>query len=400
MTIGKTNHFADGWQNKKASEKVSENIRDNGQQGRTRDGEIAQKTMDAIKNSRTSETRDSSRPDNANAQASRQSQTQRASTPRQETQQEGAKITSQEQAFQKARNDASRLGDLAKSNPAQTQTRTSTADAVVSRNPSTQPNLTPNSQTPQQQSTFTLSQAMNRVPHQPNAQQTNHQAATKTVDPNNASREQGRTQRSDRADEQPNAQRAPNQGQAATAQAVTQTASTAQSGLTPSQEGGDRSVVKREGDGEKVKEKKSSSSSKSSGVYQSRATRDLEQILEGGVSSNAGGDGDADAEVSESQPVFLNELPEEDATLTIFNEYDTANPGIEMVLAKRNILERHVIKRLTEIEALNVMVGTQIKTKIDDVYATQALKDRIIGELKDDLDSAKFHKGVYGGLIG
>lgn len=396
MSLVRSNHFAEGWQNKKASEKVSENIRDNGQQSRARDSQIANKTLDALKNSKTSETRDSSRPDNANAQASRQSQTQRASTPRQETQQEGARITSQEQAFQKARSDANRLGDLAKSNPAQTKANASTSEAVVSRNPSTQPNLQPNQQTPQHQSTFTLSQTMNRVPHQPNAQQTHHQAATKTVDPNNASREQGRTQTRDRANDQPNAQRAPNQGQAATAQAVTQTASSAQAGLTPSQEGGERSVVKREGDGEKVKEKKSTSSSKSSGVYQSRATRDLEQILEGGVSSNAGGDGDAEAEVSEGQQVFLNELPEEDSTLTVFNEYDTSNPGIETVLAKRNILEHHVIKRLTEIEALNVMV----ETKINDVYATTALTDRIIGDLKDELNSAKFHRGVYGGLVG
>jgi hypothetical protein len=393
-SVVRSDHFADGWQNKKASEKVAEHIRDDGQKSRMRDSEIANKTLDALKNSNTNEARDSSRPNNANAPAS---QPPRTSTTRQETQQEGARLTSQEQAFERAKNDANRLGNLARSNPAQMQSRTSTSDAVVSRNPSTQPNLTPDPQTPRHQSTFTLSQAMNRVPHQPNAQQTNYQAAAKTVDPNNASREQGRAQRSDRADEQPNAQKAPNQGQAATAQGVAQTAGTAQSGLTPGQEGGGRSTVKREGDGEKIKEKKnSSSSSKSSGVYQSRATRDLEQILEGGVSSNTGGGSDAEAEVSENPPVLLKEIPEEDTTLTIFNEYDTSNPGIETVLAKRNILERHVIKRLTEIEALNVMV----ETRINDVYATTALKDRIIGDLKDELDSAKFHKSVYGGLIG
>ncbi len=392
MSVIRSNHFADGWQNKKASEKVTEHIREEGQKSRMRDSEIANKTLDALKNSRTNEARDSSRPNNANAPAS---QPPRTSTTRQETQQEGARLTSQEQAFERVKNDANRLGNLARSNPAQMQPRTSTSDAVVSRNPSAQLNLTPNTQTPWHQSTFTLSQAANRVPHQPNAQQTNYQAAAKTVDPNNASREQGRAQRSDRADEQPNAQKASNQGQAATAQGVAQTTGTAQSGLTPNQEGDNRSTVKREGDGEKIKEKKNSSS-KSGGVYQSRATRDLEQILEGGVSSNTGGDSETKAEVDENQAVFLNEIPKEDTTLTIFNEYDTSNPGIETVLAKRNILERHVIKRLTEIEALNVMV----ETKINDVYATTALKDRIIGDLKDELDSAKFHKSVYGGLIG
>lgn len=385
MSVVNSNHFAEGWQ-KKGTEEISDNLRDVREELTKQDQTSAGKTMDSLAQAKTNKSTEGTKPDSTRANTDVEKQAEQARA-RPETREQGTKLQSQEQAFQKARSNARNLGELV-GKGAQANGKAATQEAVVSRNPAQDANLQQN--TNQQSAGFTLSQTINQVPHQ----QVNPQIQQTVQNTNPQTQPQRGTRTSD-----PQQSQFVNEQVHVATDAAHQAAQAARSGLTPTAQPTDTTVVKREGGGDKdvSKEKKSKqSSSKSGGVYGARATRDLDDLL-GGVSVDVGSGGSDDgAEVFGSAPAVINEIPEEDGSMKVFNEFDTANPGIEMLLAKRNILEHHVVKRLKEIQELD----HSIDNKISDIYATKSLSDRIVGELKDELSSAKFHKSVYGGLIG
>lgn len=386
MAVINSNHFTEGWQKDNAAKKVTDNLKDIREHLTNQDRASAKNTMDSLAQARASRTSESARPDSARTNTDVQKQAEEGSR-RPETQDQSSRTQSQEQAFQRARSDARNLGELAHRG-AQANGR-ATQEAVVSRNPAQDANLQQNAN--QQSAAFTLSQNVNQVPQQPVNPQVQQPVQQGPQVPN-----QQQTQRGTRPDN-PQQSQFINEEPFVATDAAHQAAQTARSGLTPTAQQTDTSVVKRDGEGDKSEKKTKQSSSKSGGVYGAKATKDLDKLLEGGISADVGGGGSDDgAELTAAPAVVLNEIPAEDDSMIVFNEYDTSNPGIEMLLAKRNILENHVVKRLQEIQELDYRVAS----RINDIYATRSLSDRIVGDLKDELSSAKFHKSVYGGLIG
>jgi len=398
-----SNISGDGWQKKK----VSEELRQVRHEQTDKDLSASKKMVDGLLHSRTSDAaQKSSAMSTSDAAKAATQPTERQTTqpavqaPRVEVQQEGAKVQGQEQAFQKARSDAKNLEQLStKQVQSRTDGQTVTRQAVTSTPQAPQANI---SQNPQQ-STFNMAQAAARVPHQ--QARATAENATRNVDTRRAA-PQDQDQSSVRPNEQNmNAQRVATPNTAVTQGAVNLQGQTQQTGLQPNREG-TRSESSSEGEGEGRVSSKSSSQSRSGGVYKSGAQKNLDRLLEGGGGSSEGetGEGSSDGQPAAAQPTFLNEIPQEDASLTIFNEYDTSNPGLEVVLAKRNILEQHVVKsvvgeRISQIAAFN----QNLEGRINDIFSGGPISGRIIQDTESEIKlvAANFiPKNVYGGISG
>jgi len=136
---------------------------------------------------------------------------------------------------------------------------------------------------------------------------------------------------------------------------------------------------------------RSSSAYRSGRGNSAGASEGLGRLLEGGVSSEGGSsDGDAADTTSSSTPVVVNEIPDHDDSLVIFNE---PNNDFETVIGNRNIFEHHVVKtvlerRVAQIEHFN----NQLDRTIRDVFATRPLSERIEADALRDIEITKFQR--------
>lgn len=397
-----SNNFGDGWQKKKVSEEIrqdrhEQSDKDMSNSRKMVDGLLHAKTNDVSQKSSATSTSDAAKA--ATQPTERQTTQPAVQAPRVEMQQEGAKVQGQEQAFQKAKSDAKNLEQLStKQVQSRTDSQTVTRQAVTSTPQTPQANI---SQNPQQ-STFNLAQVAARAP-QPQARATTENA-TRNVDTRRAAPQDQNSVRPNEQNVNPQQVTTPNN--AVTQNAVNLQGQMQQAGLQPNREG-TRSEPTSEGEGEGRVSSKSSGQSRAGGVYKSGAQKNLDRLLEGGggLSADAGGEEASDSEAPVSQaPTFLNEIPHEDASLTIFNEYDTSNPGLEVVLAKRNILEQHVVKsfvgeRISQIAAFN----QNLEGRINDMLTVRPISERIIQETESEIKlvaSNFIPKNVYGGISG
>lgn len=152
--------------------------------------------------------------------------------------------------------------------------------------------------------------------------------------------------------------------------------------------------------------KKGSTTDAAGNVYarSSNAGGELNALL-GGFSGEGGEAGEGGAtsetgavETQAAEDVAKDGLPELDPHFHVYSEFDEANPGVEQLKSKAQVYSRHVEKRLVKIAEVDQEVGGRLR----DIFETAKLSDRIVGELKDELKeelgTARFLKGLYGGL--
>jgi hypothetical protein len=391
-----SNHFADGWQNKKATEKVVDNAHRLAQDQSAVNRNVANKTMDVLVNSKNVDTtptapKTTQAPETSRAQPHVESsvvRSQPAQAARPEVHTEGARLQAQEQ-YQRLKGEHKILEQLSKNISQPEGAQTATRQAVQNTAQTPQANL---SQNHQNGATFSLSQAMNGAARpQPRAQA---EASSRNVDP----RKFEDTNRARQGAERPDAQTATRQSGAATPEAVQVATQAAGASITPDR-GGERSETDGEAGGERrVAADRRGPRTSSSGVGRSSrgATTDEMQRAIGGESSFTSDEGETEAETGEAAPA--DTVPQTDS-LQVFNEFDSENPGIETVLAKRNILERHVIKSVVERRLMEIRgLDEQLGSRIEDIFAVKPLKERIIGDI--EVEVGNFYKGIYnGGLI-
>jgi hypothetical protein len=143
-----------------------------------------------------------------------------------------------------------------------------------------------------------------------------------------------------------------------------------------------------------------STSAFSSGSRVGSTKRELGGLL-GGFAGEGGesfGDGADPAVAAVEKNGAAEKLPEKDPAFHVYSEFDEANPGIEHVKARAQVLSRMVLKeqRLNEIAKLD----QEIEGKIRDMFQASPLSKRLQGELAKELKAANFLSSVYGGLIG
>lgn len=142
--------------------------------------------------------------------------------------------------------------------------------------------------------------------------------------------------------------------------------------------------------------KKGGDSKQASGVYArpSNSGGELNALL-GGFSGDSGsGQGGAEANVVPADTTKVDDkgkLPETDPTFHVYSEFDSENPGVELIKSKSQIFDRLVVKqKLVEIAKLDQELDGKIR----------GLSERIVGDLKSELNITKFLGSVYGGVIG
>ncbi len=385
-----TNH-ADGWQNKKASEKVVDNMHRLAQEQASVNNTTANRSLEAVVQSRNADAPHAPTvpsQDAARTHAPVESRTshQQTQSARPEVQTEGARVQAQEQ-YQKLKGEAKVLENLSRSRAAQPQ------ESVPQTTQATQAQV---SQNQQNATTFTLAQAMNRATQPQRAQA---DATSRNVDPRRLATDD--PNRARQGAERPDTQKLSEQGQAATAEGVQVTTQAAQASITQNRDGERSDTARREeGDTPRPTTGRRGPQGARSGVYRTGAgstTDDMNRVY-GGESSFSGGT-DSDGEQGSSEVSAAGTIPTEDS-LVVFNEFDSEQPGLETVLAKRNILERHVIKSVVEQRLMEIRdVDVQAGARIHDAFAVLPLTDRIVGDIEVDLGN--FYKGLYnGGLIG
>jgi len=160
----------------------------------------------------------------------------------------------------------------------------------------------------------------------------------------------------------------------------------------------------RKGDEKRSERKSASSKGTGSIAYAggSNASRDLNAML-GGFGSGTGeesGHGDEPvaapaAIVASPEAAEAGKIPESDPSFMVYSEFDTAKPGVEMVKSKAQLYGRLIEKksRLTEIAKLD----SELTEKITDLFKAKGLKDRLIGDLKDEIKLADMLGSPYGG---
>ncbi|NLD27333.1 MAG: hypothetical protein GX659_00830 [Myxococcales bacterium] len=181
-------------------------------------------------------------------------------------------------------------------------------------------------------------------------------------------------------------------------------ASVTQDVAKPSKSGESDKKTGRKG-GEKGSERKTGSSKGSGSIAYaggSNAARDLNAML-GGFGSGTGEEGEnrdeavsAPAGIAASaEGVEAGAIPESDPSFVVYSEFDTSHPGVEMVKSKAQLYGRLIEKktRLTEIAKLN----SELTEKISDLFKAKGLKDRLIGDLKDEIKLADMLGSPYGG---
>jgi hypothetical protein len=241
----------------------------------------------------------------------------------------------------------------------------------------------------QQSSTFTLSQAANRVPHQ--NQKIQSETVSKSVDPKKLTSEDQTRARP--GEEKLDAQKISQNGHAATPEGVKVATQTAQAGLTKGGDTAQGKITERDADSRQVSKEKKTTQPKTAGVHHHKGAHgaELEKLLGGGSAFSSDSEGEnADAQAG-SSVAHTHEVPSEDHSLKFYNE---PNEGLETVLAKRNILEHDVIKsvvnqRVGQIAALNDRLN-------DTVVAP--LSQRLINGSKSDLD--RFMKNILQNVYG
>ncbi|MBT3181343.1 MAG: hypothetical protein HN337_02405 [Deltaproteobacteria bacterium] len=146
------------------------------------------------------------------------------------------------------------------------------------------------------------------------------------------------------------------------------------------------------------KDRATKSSARVAYTGESNATNDLNAMLGG-----HGGGANSDNNESEAGTTAItkadgkdgdNRLPEEDPNFHVYSEFDTDNPGIEIVKSKAQLFNRHIAKssRLEEIAKLN----NDLDTQIEDLFENKGFKDRIVGDLKNEIKLADMLGSPYG----
>ncbi len=378
-------HFADGWQNKKASEKVADGIHKSGLDHSEVNKSVANKMMEGISHQRNAD------PSTTAATSSQQASTVHAPVERQiphdsarqsqrpEMQTEGAVNQAREQ-FQKVKNEAKNLESLVSSRSDARTPQAATQSAVSNASQATQTNLQQNAQGA---ATFTPPQtAAGRVAQQ--QQRAHVEASLRNTQQARPDERQVTTLPLEHIDAQAVVHEAP----------VVPAAP--QSAPATSREGA-RTGSRKQAGGES--RARSSASAAAPGAARGSTTDQMSRLMGGQSSFSGSGDEGGETAAPPAQPVELSTIPEGDPALQVFNEFDSTQPGIETLLSKRNLLERHVIKsvvekRVAEIAALDESVGS----KLQDIFAARPLSERIVGDIEVTLH--EFHRGVYGGLIG
>ena len=146
------------------------------------------------------------------------------------------------------------------------------------------------------------------------------------------------------------------------------------------------------------KDKSSKSSSRAAYTGDSNATNDLNAMLGGYGGGTSGDNGGSESGTTDIAKVDGKEgdsrLPEVDPNFHVYSEFDTENPGVEVVKSKAQLFNRHIAKsgRLEEIAKLNEDLGT----KIEDLFENKGFKDRIVGDLKNEIKLADMLGSPYG----
>ncbi len=156
---------------------------------------------------------------------------------------------------------------------------------------------------------------------------------------------------------------------------------------------------------EKPSERKSASSKGAGSIAYSggsSAARDLNAML-GGFGSGSGEESGHNDETvaapagiaASAEAVESGSIPESDPSFMVYSEFDTSRPGVEMVKSKAQLYGRLIEKktRLTEIAKLD----SELTEKISDLFKAKGLKDRLIGDLKDEIKLADMLGSPYGG---
>ncbi len=308
-----------------------------------------------------------------------------------------------EQALRHAKANFRGLNNLARGRLAQAMQQSS--QAATPQAATARPNVQQgnNSAQPQQQgSNLAQPQNANPVPNQPANPQPqarpqpnarpNRPASEQPRQPNQPNQPNARTADQARLAQQarqPDASRAAEFAQRF--QPPPQPASRGESTFT-------RDARRSDSEGNRSERRNSSRSGRTSrggAVYQSQAGGGLGQVLDGGVGSDTDGQGSEDGQPNPAvgRAGYVRDIPEQDESLTVYNE---PNPGLETVMAKRNIFEQHVIQRvdcrLQEIQELNDRLADRIRE-------TLPLSERIVGDARGLLErSGDFIRDVNGGI--
>jgi len=133
------------------------------------------------------------------------------------------------------------------------------------------------------------------------------------------------------------------------------------------------------------------------------AARDLNAMLGGFAGDGADYDSNLEHEdmdaasdvLTNEDAVRENALPEMDPSFHVYSEFDSENPGVEAVISKAQLYQRHIVKerKLREIGELD----ERLNERLADVFKDKPLSDRIVGDLKDDITLAKMLNSPYGG---
>ncbi|MFH0799177.1 MAG: hypothetical protein V2A66_03230 [Pseudomonadota bacterium] len=377
-------NYAEGWQKKNVSESLSDQRRVMTE----KDGRLAAQTIEKAHASQLTEksagAQAASVADHKVTQKSGSDVRETATKPRVETQTEAARQEgAASEQFLKARQDSKTLSQLENRLPVARSGDDAATQAAVTQKGETA-NTNPGKQAPQQAAMLVPQAACE-------AATAKQQAAVKSA----ATKKSSGTSLDDDGAKKPAAEEKRQVGEARpqTAEGAKPVTTKGEVASAPEKSGSADADVK------KSSEKKKGGESKDAGGVYARPTNsggELNALL-GGFAGGGGGEGGesgkgtAAAAVADVKSTSSKaELPETDPHFHVYSEFDETKPGIETVKSKAQLFNKFVEKRLTEIANFDRELDGKIRS----------LSDRIVGDLKDELKTADFHRSVYGGLIG
>lgn len=389
--INKNDHFAEGWQKPKVEKNYSDQIRDQGQHARQVSKVVEQQVRAAA-----AELKPTDSPKKADAPLVRPGsdvpQTLQRSRPEM---QDGAARQRDlaSQKFLEARKNAQNLQNLQTKAPVtRAGDPAATRQAIIQKGEANQANLIrqniPQPQAPVARAAAKV--AEDAVRREGPARQATRRPSAKPTDSRplpKAAKKARDGQKSSIAD-QPRAD-----GELAAPKVAVPVVHA--DGRAEARRPADESAEGDKADGKK----KGGEARQSGGVYArpSNPGGELNALLGGGSGGTTQDQASSDGKAHHvDTPAARTALSESDPGLHIYNEFDEENPGVEVVKQKAQDYAMRVEKRLQEIAELDEKLGNEIRG----MFTRTPLSQRIIGDLKEELGAADFHRSVYGGLIG
>lgn len=400
----------EGWQNQRS---VARNIHEQGQQS-AKDSAKAEKSQAAklVQNLHSPATTEAKNESQASDAVRQPVQAGKDVAPtiqktRMETQDQAARQSQSNASneFLKARDDSRQLNFLSKKTVTTAGDAAAVNEAVVQKGQTGQADLhRQNAQQPSFQMAHAADKAARQAARQVAARHIAgaHRPAAKGTD-------QTKGKVPEKGKEQPGPETAMRQDASGAARAAHPAAPAVSSQVAPERPAGSDRRGRDEGpEGGVDRKEKGSETRSGGGVYASKsnAGRDLGALLGGsaGGSSDgqngqeaglaAGGAGTAVSSTDAAGTRVAEELPEVQPGFHIYNEFDEANPGLNVVLPKAMLYAKNVEKRLVEIAELDRNLNLGIMSFSQKIICEDE-------ELAQSLKLAMFErKSVIGGLIG